>query len=157
MALADDVQNRVSANLLRELTNQGDTSATTVNTTVLGYAAADAAGEFLVETGLTLDTSKAQHVAAGVIGVLYYLYSYSGIETSTATKQREQWYRWLSKIDSTEGGGRRLLPSTTSKLSPTEEREGARPDFERSRFSEYTLTMPMRDEENDDLGGVMEP
>ena len=155
MALADEVSNRLSANLLRELTNQGDTSATTVNTTVLGYAATDAAGEFLVETGLTLDTTKAQHVAAGVIGTLYYLYSYSGIETSTATKQREQWYRWLTKIDGTEGAGRRLHPSTTSDLSPTAQLAGARPDMERSRFSEYTLTMPMRDEENDDLGGVM--
>ena len=155
MALADDVQNRVSANLLRELTNQGDTTATTTNTTLLGYAVSDATGEFLVETGMALDTTKAQHVAAGVVGVLYYLYSYSGIESSTATKQREQWYRWLSKIDSTEGAGRRLHPTTTSKLTPVDQLLGSKPDMGRTRFSEYTMNMPRRDEENDDISRVL--
>ena len=149
MALADDVTNRVSANLLRELTNQGDTTATTTNTTLLGYAVSDATGEFLVETGLAVDTTKAQHVAAGVVGVLYYLYSYSGIESSTATKQREQWYRWLTKIDGTEGAGRRLHPTTTSALKPATQAANSKPDMGRDRFGDYTLNMPVLDEEDD--------
>ena len=151
MALADDVTNRISTNLLRELTNQGSTSATSVNTTVLGYAVADAGAEFKSETGLDLDSSLASHVAAGVVGVIYYLYSYSGVETSTALKQRQRWERLLLKIDSTEGGGRRLLPSTNSTLSPTAEQRNARPDMERSRFGGYTLNMPRGGSDDPDI------
>ena len=142
MALIDEVKGRISEGLLRELTNQGDTTATTISDTMLNYAISDATGEFLVETGLTLDATKAQHVAAAVPGVLYYLYSYSGLQTETANRQRERWERMLAKIDSTEGGGKRLLPSTNSTLSPTAERTGARPDFGRSRWNDYTLRMP---------------
>ncbi len=149
MALIDEVKGRISEGLLRELTNQGDTTATGINDTVLAYAVTDAEGEFLVETGLALDSSSAKHVAAGVVGVIYYLYSYSGLQTETADRQRQRWERLMLKIDSTEGGGRRIMPDTTSTLTPTAERVGARPDFERSRWGDYVPRMPVGDDSDD--------
>lgn len=150
MALIDEVKGRISEGLLRELTNQGDTTATGINDTTLGYAVTDAAAEFLIETGIALDSSSAKHVAAGVVGVIYYLYSYSGLQTETATRQRERWERLMLKVDSTEGAGKRILPASNSTLSPTAERVGSRPDFERSRFNDYTLQMPMGDDPDSD-------
>ena len=149
MALSDEVTGRYPSSLLIELTNQGDTTASTINTTVLDYAAADAAGEFTVETGLTFDVSKAAHVACCTAGTLFYLYSYSGIETATAQKERQRFERFMAKIDSTSGAGKRIHPSTTSTLSPTKERVGAKPDMERSRFSQMTPRMPRLTEDND--------
>jgi len=150
MALIDEIKGRISEGLLRELTNQGDTTATAINDTTLGYAITDAEGEFIVETGLALDDTKAQHVAAGVVGVIYYLYSYSGLHTETANRQRERWERLMLKIDSTEGAGRRIMPDSSSTLSPTAQRQGARPDFERSRWGDYVPNMPIADD-NDRL------
>jgi hypothetical protein len=150
MALSDEVKGRYPSNLLIELTNQGDTTAITINDTVLGYAAADAEGEFKVETGLTFDATKAAHVACCTAGTLFYLYSYSGIETSTAQKERQRFERFLAKIDATTGAGKRIHPTTTSTLSPTAERAGSKPDMERSRFSQMTPRMP-RLVENDDV------
>ena len=149
MALIDEVKGRISEGLLRELTNQGDTTATGINDTVLAYAVTDAEGEFLIETGLALDSSSAKHVAAGVVGVIYYLYSYSGLQTETADRQRQRWERLMLKVDSTEGAGRRIMPDTTSTLTPTAERIGSRPDFERSRWGDYVPRMPVGDDSDD--------
>ena len=149
MALIDEVKGRYPSSLLIELTNQGNTAGSTINDTVLGYAAADAAAEFTVETGLSFDLTKAAHVACCSAGTLYYLYSYSGMETETAQKERQRFERFMAKIDVTTGAGKRLHPTTTSTLSPTKERSGAKPDMERSRFSQMTPRMPRLVEDSD--------
>ena len=55
----------------------------------------------------------------------------------------------MLKVDSTEGAGRRIMPDTTSTLSPTAERIGSRPDFERSRWGDYVPRMPIGDDSDD--------
>ena len=149
MALIDEVKGRYPSSLLIELTNQGNTAASTVNDTVLGYAASDATAEFKVETGLTFDLTKPAHIACCSAGALYYLYSYSGIETQTSRKERLRFEKFMAKIDATTGAGKRIHPTTTSTLSPTPERSGAKPDMERSRFSQMTPRMPRLVENSD--------
>ena len=150
MALIDEVKGRISEGLLRELTNQGDTSATAINDTTLAYAVSDAEAEFLVETGIALDSTNARHTAIGVVGVIYYLYSYSGLQSETTQRQHQLWERGLLKIDSTEGAGRRIMPDSTSTLSPTAEQIGARPDMGRPRWSDYVPNMPVGDDQDQD-------
>jgi hypothetical protein len=141
MALADDVQNRVKTATLVQLTNPNDVTATTVDTTQLGYAVADAEAEFTIETGLSYDTTIAGHVLAGVSGVLYYLHSYAGMERANVEGLRTRWENALRKVASTLGNERRIMPTTSSVLDPSDETQDARPDHDRQRWDGYTVSL----------------
>jgi len=140
VSLSSEVQARIPASTLRELTNQGSTGVVAINTTVLDAAAADAAAEFELEVGLTFDATDARHVAAGVQGVLYYLHLCAGPpKRELADALRERWERAMAKLATTLGGEARLLPRSGSTLDPTQERSGARPDHDRARWRDYVV------------------
>ncbi len=145
MTLATEVTARVAAPLLIELTNQGSTTATTIDTTLLGYAATDAEQEFLAETGLTYDTTNAMHVAACVVGVLYYLHSYTGIQSERQEAMRTRWQGWLAKVALALGGERRIMPKTSSVKKPSTPVTDALPDNDRTRWRNYVPNMPSGD------------
>jgi hypothetical protein len=145
MTLSTEVIARVSSALLIELTNQGSTTATTVNTTLLGHAASDAEQEFLVETGLTFDASKPLHVAACISGVLYYLHSYTGIQSERQESIKARWQQWLAKAARAVGGERRLMPQTSSVKKPSTPVTNALPDNDRTRWRRVVPNMPFGD------------
>ena len=145
MTLATEVTARVAAPLLIELTNQGSTTATTINTTLLGYAATDAEQEFLAETGLAFDAAQPMHVAACIVGVLYYLHSYTGIQNERQEAMRTRWQGWLVKVARALGGERRIMPKTSSVKKPSTPVTDALPDNDRTRWRGYVPNMPSGD------------
>tara|TARA_R110000803_G_scaffold181944_1_gene244301 strand:- start:149 stop:613 length:465 start_codon:yes stop_codon:yes gene_type:complete len=141
MALADEVVTRISAELLKGLTNQDDPTATVYDATVLAAAVADAGAEFLLETGLALDYTIAAHTAAGVEGVLYYLRKWTSNQKGLEEAER-RWGRYLKKVARGLGAERRIMPSTTSVLEVAEETQDGRPDFGRANLDDMVPRMP---------------
>ncbi len=134
MALSDRVKERISDQLLKELTNQGDPSATTVNDVRLGFAAQDIEAEFLIETGLDYDEADDLHVAAATQGVLVKLMEYTGITGRNTDQLSSRYNRMLLRIATTRGSEQRASPTSSSTLDPSTERAGSRPDQDRSRW-----------------------
>jgi hypothetical protein len=142
MTLASETEDRYKGGLLLELTNQGSTTATTVDQTVLGLAAVDAAAEFQLETGLVLDITDTRHLAAGIVGVLHFLHEYTGIQSERGGRIRDRWLSWLERIAATAGHELKVLPRSGGRLvssTPTDQRA---PDGDRTRWDRYTLKQP---------------
>lgn len=136
MALADEVEVRYAASLLVELTNHGDTAATTINATRMAAAAADAAARFEKRTGSVFDLTDAAHVDAAVEGVMTVLHERAR-QADEAARHREAFLGLCEDIAVTTGGRARILPQTNSQLTPSEEvPEGGsvRPDFDRGNL-----------------------
>ena len=114
MTLAAEVTTRLSTQRLVELTNPDDNSVTTVNATRLAAAIADAQADFARITGVAFDEADAEHVAAGVAGVVLYLYEFRGLPGTDFTERlRATWEARCRRLA-------RLLPRTTSLLTPTD-------------------------------------
>ena len=142
MPLIDKTKERISDQLLTELTNQGDPNASAVDDVRLQVACDDVESEFLVETGLAYDDLDQLHNSAASQGVVVKLMEWTGI-TGRNTEQLLTRYRaMLIRIAATRGSERRLLPSTTSTLDPSQQRQGARPDADRRVYDDYTLDRP---------------
>ena len=150
MTLSANVQGRISSQLLIELTNQSDVAATTLNTTVLDYAIADAQGEFLTFVGKAYDDSEATHVPVGVDGVMYYLNKYTGATTEHLDTLRTRFFRGMSALATTQGAERRLTPQSTSTNTPSTETSGRRPDHDRDRWADF-VPDSMRSDDADEL------
>lgn len=142
MSLNTNVTGRVSDQLLIELTNQGDISATSVKTSVLDFAVADAQGEFLTQVGKAYDDSDSSHVPVGVDGVMYYLTTYTGQVTAKLDTLRTRFFRGMGALATTQGAERRVLPQTTSTAEPSTERSGRRPDHDRERWGGFVPNAP---------------
>ena len=140
MTLEADVQARTSTQLLVELTNAGDLSATTVNAARLSLAVTDTQAEFAIETGIAYDDTNKDHTWAGCKGVIYHLFAYTAREAPAGI--REAWSSALLRIAQTSGAAKPLLPASSSVLEPSERPAGVRPDFDRERLSGYTLDGP---------------
>jgi len=141
MSLADRVVERVSEQLLVNLTNQGATGTATVDTTFLGYVTEDVEGLFEAETGVAYDETNRLHVAVCVDGTLSRLHELTGNTGRNVEKVESRWKQGLIRVATTEGSERRLLPGTNSTLEPSTEREGAQPDMDRSRWADYVPDM----------------
>lgn len=142
MTLKTSVQARVSDKLLVQLTNQRSQTAQAINPRVFDACIADTEGTFLVEVGIPYDDADPTHVPVGVLGVLYYLHTYSGTSGRNLDNHRQRWERALISLAATRGGERRVLPQTNSTLTPSEERAGKRPDADRRNWDGYTLANP---------------
>lgn len=142
MALTDEVQGRIATQLLVELTNHGDTSATTINTTRLNYACTDATALFARRTGLTLDVTIAAHVWPAVLAVLYVLHTYPGGDGARLDGAKKRWEEAGDELARTIGA-RRVVPTETSSLyEPTPERDQERPASDKDRWRDYTIGVP---------------
>ncbi len=82
MALASHVTDRFGANTgwLRNLTNQDDDDATTINATRLAEAASSAEGQFPIYAGVVYDDTNEGHIDAGVRGVIAFLRMWSSVQ-----------------------------------------------------------------------------
>lgn len=144
MSLATEAQARLPSALLLQLTNQSDTTATSVDTTILGYAATDAAAEFEQEVGVAFDSTVASHVAAGIAGVLYYLYLYTGKSGAAVEGAETRWRQRLKSLATTLGSAAPVYPVTTALTDQVL-------DADRDAWDSYTLDNPRRRDGDDDL------
>lgn len=110
MALATHVTDRYGSNpaWLRNLTNQDDDDATTVNATRLGLATDAAEADFpLFAQAAYIDTDEA-HIQAGVAGTIAYLRMWS-TAPGKETPAIEAFHKQLSAIRAI-GPGKRITP-----------------------------------------------
>lgn len=144
MALSDDVTARVSATLLRQLTNPDDpdSAAASVDTTRLGLAAADASGDFLTYAQATYSSSNAQHVPVGVMGTLAYLEMWGAKGASVASASMERFHAALRDLRRTQAAGKRITPTTSSVRTPSTDDSDAKPWFDRTRFDDIRPDPP---------------
>lgn len=121
--LATAVQARLSTNRIKELTNESNETATSVNSTVLEAAVSDAQAEFFRFVGQAFDATRADHIAVGVKGVLAYLYSYRGVPGDyVVDNARRDWIKALGTYQHTMGGAfSPVSPATNSNLAPSRE------------------------------------
>jgi hypothetical protein len=143
VTFATEVTTRVSDQLLVELTNQGDdNSSTTVDATVLAAAVADAEAVFLDEVGVVADDTNARHVQAMIVGVVHELHAYTFRKTPRANEIRQEWERSLIRLARTLGNDRRVMPQTSSPLTPSTESSTAQPDQDRTRWRGFVIDAP---------------
>lgn len=139
MSLQSEVTSRVPNQTLVDLTNQKDTNATTVNTTILGLACTDVTAEFAVYANQTLDLTDARHVPVAVAGVLTTLREWLPAKPEGTDKDRERWIercRSLARVTSRD----RIAFTSSSELTPSEEVSGTetvRPYFDRSEMADF--------------------
>lgn len=139
MALTDEVQGRIATQLLVELTNHGDTSATSINTTRLNYACTDATALFRRRTGLTLDVTIADHVWPAVLAVVFLLHNYPGGSGQRLDEARKRWEEAGDELARTIGSRRVVTAETSSLYAPTQEEQDERPATDRQRWSDYVI------------------
>jgi len=144
MTLATEVQARYPATRLVQLTNPGDESGTTLDATILGYAATDVQADFEIYAGVEYDGTDARHVSVAVEGVMAKLYQRTETPGSKADKLHDQYIERVRSLGKVTGRNR-VTPTSSSVLTPTSEREGTetvRPDSDRPDFEDYVANAP---------------
>jgi len=128
MALIDKVKARLGAtsSYLIQVTNF-DTSATTVNNTVLTAACDDSEGLFEDIVGIEADDANKVHLPHLVNGVHYFLESYKGRDSSISMGLYKRVVGGLKAFR----GRQVIVAQTNSVLKPTVEKQNAKPDFDR--------------------------
>ena len=128
-ALDAEVRSRYSTQYLVNLTQPDDASATTEDTDRMDAAVADTQADFAVEGGLEYEAANTAHIVIGVEGVIVPLLERTGRGEKTT---RERYDRYIERLRSLRA---RILPGTTSKVTPTPERGNpVRPIFDYPRF-----------------------
>jgi len=128
-ALDAEVRERYSTQYLVNLTQPDDASATTEDTDRMDAAVADTQADFAVEVGLEYEAANTAHIVIGVEGVIVHLLERTGRGEKTT---RERYDRYIERLRSLRA---RILPGTTSKVTPTPERGNpVRPIFDYPRF-----------------------
>ena len=144
MALADEVTARYPTNRLKQLTNPGVSTATSVNTTFLGYAVTDAQAEFEEIAGVAYDNSNDNHVNAAVKMVIALLYLRGESPGEGANREYERAKESCEQVGRITGRNR-IKPTTSSVLTPSSEQVGTetvRPDTDRPEFDDLIPKAP---------------
>lgn len=146
MTLLADYQARYSTQIRTNLSNPQNSSPTTPNATNETNAAADAQADFEAVCGVAYSSSVTTHVAAAVPLVVAKLQVYTGQADDTyydaALKRCQDIYRLVL-------GRNRISPSTDSTLTPTTERAGDKPAFDKSQFKRFIGNAPGRNTNTD--------
>lgn len=147
MPLIDDVKSRIPVKRLVQLTNADDTTATTINDTVLQNACDDAEDIFTVRVGVLYDNSKPFYLAHIIDGVLVCLMKRVERGNQAAQDMAEQWYDQLAILRQTIGGNLRLSPATDSEMTPSKDKRGVttsivRPAFDPAKFDSLRPNPP---------------
>lgn len=146
MALSDRVTARYSNTRLVSLTNP-DTSAatTTVDSTRLAAACADAETEFRLVCGVAYDDTDETHYPAAVLAVEWKLLCYGGAQDAATKTVEDRFLAAAERLALTRGGRARITPQTSSPLTPSDEAPNGvevRPDFDRRNLGATTLRPP---------------
>ena len=144
MSLSTEVIARYPTGRLRQLTNQGDQSATTTDTTVLGLAATDVQADFEIVAGIVYDGTEARHVSVAVEGVIAKLRVRSEAAGGGADTSHDRYIERLQGLAKVTGRDR-IIPKTSSILTPTSEQlesETVRPSFDHPNFDDVIPRPP---------------
>jgi hypothetical protein len=147
-AIAARVTSRVPNATLVGLTNAGPPAGaapSTVDATRLDVACADAAKLFEDVVGVPYDDTDASHHRPASLAVWFVLLSDSGTQADAIELKRKEWEDAGTKLAMTRGGRARILPQTTSELTPSDETPDGievRPDFDRQNLSCTFLRAP---------------
>ena len=140
MALSTHVTNRVSSQRLIALTNPDLPTATSNDTARLGYACTDVESDFETYLGRAYDDDTAGDVSIAVDGVVSKLMLRMASGGESANQAHE------SYIERLKDHRKRLLPKSSSMLTPTKEDRGTgntiRPNFDRSQFDDFVPQHP---------------
>ena len=142
MPLSTHVTDRYSTQYLVELTNPQDRSATTINTTLLGFSADDVDALFDVYAGVAYDDADAGHIAVAVEGVIAFLLRRTG--QSTADARISAWVSSMRDLSRTEGRNR-VTPDSNTRMQPSADDRLAstpRPAFDDRRFDSFLPNSP---------------
>lgn len=143
MAEADDLWTstllRYSDALPRGLTNPQNPAATAIGTAKGTLAATDVIGDFAAK-GITYDNDDTRHLAVAHRGVIAKLQERSG-QYEWAWKRHEEYMSQLENLRMVTANDR-MLPTTTSVLTPEPEESGEKPDMDPSRFGDILPGAP---------------
>lgn len=142
------VQARIPTLRLVSLTNPNDTTATTVNTTVLELAVDDVTAEFVTLANETYDASNARHLALAVRGVPILLSEWLGQGQGPGEQNMESW-RGIVREYARTANRARVSPQTNITYAPTILENQGRPVFDPSRFDRQTLSSPPSSDDED--------
>jgi hypothetical protein len=120
MALADDVILRIPNQVLIENTNPRDPSATEIDTTLLAQAATSVQFRFQMYAQETYSSLNEYHVELAVHGVLGLLRIWGSGDWGS-TKDLWEWFRSECAAYRSIGPRARIVPSTNSPLTPSNE------------------------------------
>lgn len=140
MSLSSNVQARYPNQILVNLTRAGDSTATTVDSTKLGYAATDVEAYFKIWANSTYDDTNPRHVAVCVPAVVMVLQMYSAQtqdQYESLLGAIEKLMKDEAKIDARD----RISVTTSSELTPSPENPSGgtvRPFFDYGETSPYT-------------------
>lgn len=140
MSLSSDVQARIQASRLIQLTNLTSTAASVLTQAVLDAAIADCKAEFAAYVGVAYDETNTAHTPLGVRGTLYYLCWNKGL-SEEAAKLRVEWYDLMTRYAQT-AGLKWFSPGSNVPYTPTTEPAGMRPDTDRARFDDVVPQAP---------------
>lgn len=145
MALTTQTTNRYSSQRLINLTNPDLPTATSVDSTRLGLAADDVESDFHSIVGRSYDESAstaAQDIGVAVEGVIAKLM----MRSSGGEAARSAHEEFIERL---KGLRKRIVPKSTSMLTPTEEDRGTgqtvRPHFDRAKFDKFVPEHPRAD------------
>lgn len=140
--LITDVRVRYPEQTLVDLTRRRDTDGTTLDissTSILAAACDDIeSGDFKLYVQTTYDSTNRMHVGVAVEGVLAKLKVWA---REGADGGQGEWDRWVARAQALAKvtGRDRVLPVTTSELTPTPEVDGSevvRPMFDQADFDD---------------------
>ena len=138
MALSDDVTNRMASQRLIEVTNDRDSTATTVDTTILGYAATDISADFELLSSENYDSTNAVHVAIAVPAVMGKLYEYQGRISPMANESYDIFVAKCTRLREGNIPG----PATNSVVTVTDPTGTVRKEFDWKNMRDYKPKYP---------------
>jgi phage gp36-like protein len=143
VSLSSNVQARYGAQLLRNLTNPQNSTATTLDTARLTAACNDVAGDFRIYCGVVYDDTDARHIGVGCECVITKLRLYSGqVKVEDVQKDYIARLKDLARVT----GRDRIVIETNSTLSPSQEQNyngsAPQPEFDIRDFDNYVPDRP---------------
>jgi hypothetical protein len=118
VALADEVEARYALADLVAASNPDDLTQTGVDSTRMAAAVADATAEFRHLTGLELDDTDAEHVAAACPGVVWFLARYNQRQDEAVGALRKQFDESCERLSKARGIHRRATWQGTGLACP---------------------------------------
>lgn len=133
-----DYQSRFSTQLRTNWSRPQNSSATTPDTALETLADTDTVGEFK-KRGITPSASNDTHVTTAMAGIIARLMFYT-----QSPGWGEAWGSFKEDLAllAETGPRNRVMPTTDSLLSPSEDVSGALPKFDRDQFGRYTSSSP---------------
>ncbi len=131
MTIRSQYETRTSETYRRQMTNPDEPGNTAQTDARIDAAGDDVEGDFLKVVGVPYDETRKEHVSVAVSGVDAYLAKRGGKSREEASEWMSDYRRELRQLHG------RILPVTSSRMSPTEEKEGSVPAFDDASLADF--------------------